>query len=38
MDTNGGGQVTNEELKGHLSTLGESVNHVAIDEMIKSLS
>ena len=35
MDTNGDGQVTKEELKALLSTLGESVDDAVIDEMIK---
>ena len=35
MDTNGDGQVTNEELKALLSQLGESVDDAVIDEMIK---
>ena len=35
MDTYGDGQVTKEELKALLSTLGESVDDAVIDEMIK---
>ena len=35
MDTNGDGQVTKEELKALLSTLGESVDDADFDEMIK---
>ena len=35
MDTNGDGQVTKEELKALLSTLGESVDDAVIDAMIK---
>ena len=35
MDTNGDGQVTKEELKALLSTLGEAVDDAVIDEMIK---
>jgi calmodulin len=35
MNTNGDVQVTKEELKALLSTLGESVDDAVIDEMIK---